>query len=65
MAFWERSKDLITNEELLKRVKKIRKKLEDLELIVTIEDLQSEINSQDRDCKVAEMDRDERRCDYC
>jgi acetyl-CoA synthetase len=53
------AKVLITNEELLKRVKKIRRELKDLELVVTIEELQKQIGTQKKEYKAAEMDRDE------
>ncbi len=53
------AKVLITNQELSKRVKKIRRRLKDLELMVTTEELQSEIQTQEKDYPITEMDREE------
>jgi acetyl-CoA synthetase len=49
------AKVLVTNRELIQRVKKIQKKLKDLETVVTIEDLQNKIQTQKKDYQIASM----------
>ncbi len=49
------AKMLITNNELLKRVKKIKKELKDLEIIITIEELEKELVKEDKNYQVAQM----------
>jgi len=53
------AKVLFTNEKLLKRVEKIRRKLKDLETIITVEELQTKIQEQEKDYQAAMMEPEE------
>ncbi len=49
------AKVLITNEKLLKRITRIKRKLKELETVVTVEELQTKIQEQKKNYQVAAM----------
>jgi len=53
------AKILVTNKELLPRVKQVRDKLPDLEKIILAEDLEKEMAGLSDECEVREMDMDD------
>jgi acetyl-CoA synthetase len=53
------AKILVTNQELLSRVKKIRSQLKELEEIIIVDEFSQELQKKSKDFKVVHMDQDE------